>query len=238
MKSFLIFFIVALFLPSIESNTYNLQIKQLLTTEVCSIGIFVLDAELNIPIKESLNYDAFFKVYLRNSNSHQGYTGCFLLHFPGIIEVKVGCILPGFEEAIYQVLPYTSTVSYSYYGHTINILPFVIKQPFVIKTGLELYYFSPVYEIKLNFAKADEGTILELYLFSETSSLEKSIVALDDISFQCAVYQGIKLLCPIIAKNLKQERNHIYQANLVDTNSKIKHNYFLNPIEVTLQYIN
>ena len=50
--------------------------------------------------------------------------------------------------------------------------------------------------------------------------------------------KGIKLLCPIIAKNLKQERNHIYQANLVDTNSKIKHNYFLNPIEVTLQYIN
>ena len=43
-----------LFLPNIESNIYSLQIKELLTQEVCSNGIFILDAELNIPIKDTV----------------------------------------------------------------------------------------------------------------------------------------------------------------------------------------
>ena len=237
MKSILILFIIYLFFPKIESNTYNLQIKGLLTTDVCSYGIFVLDAQLNIPIKDSLNSDTFFPVFLRNSNSNEGYTACFLMHFPGKTEAKVGCIIPGFEESVYQILPHTETKYYTLYGHTINVLPYSIKQPFVIKTGVELYYFTPKYEITLNFVKAEEGSILEFYLFSETSSLEKSIVALDDIGLECVVNQGIKLLCPVVAKNLKQKRNHVYQPYLVDTNKKVKLNYFVNPIEVTLQYI-
>ena len=52
MKSIFILFITTLLLPNIESNTYNLQIKEILTQEACVYGLFVLDAELNTPMKE------------------------------------------------------------------------------------------------------------------------------------------------------------------------------------------
>ena len=102
---------------------------------------------------------------------------------------------------------------------------------------MELYYFTPSYEIKLNFMKSSESSVLEFYLFSQTSSLEKSIVALDEIGILCTVNEGIKLFCPVTAKDLKQEKTHIYQPYLVDTNGKVKKNFFVNPIEVTLAYI-
>ena len=237
MKSILILFIIALFLPNIESNTYELQIKELLTQDVCNYGIFVLEAELNMPIKDPVTSETFFKIFLRNSIGEQGYTVCFLLHYPGKTAAKVGCIIPGFSEAVYQILTLNAKAFYNLYGHTINFLPYSIKTPFVVKTGMELYYFTPTYEIKLNYLKADETSILEFYLFSETSSLEKSIVALDEIGFMCTVKEGTKLFCPVTAKDLKQEKKHIYQPYLIDTNGKVKKNIFVNPIEITLQYI-
>jgi hypothetical protein len=236
MKSIFILFITSLILPNFESNTYNLQIKELLTQDVCSIGIFVLDAELNIPMKDKVNSDKFFPVFLRNSKGSQGYTACFLLHYPETTAAKVGCIIPGYEEAVYQILPFTQTGSYTLYGHTINVLPYAIKTPFVMKAGLELYYFSPIYEIKLNFVKADETINLELYYFTQTSDTY-SIIGFDNVGLACTVSGGNKLLCPVIAKNLVQERKHIYTPNLIDTNGKVKKNYFVNPVEITLEYI-
>ena len=238
---FILFFFTALFLPNIESNTYNLQIKYLLTKEACSRGIIVLDAKLNIPIKDEVTSDKFFPVFLRNSNGNQGYIECFLLYFPGTTAAKVGCIILYLEEAVYQILPTTKTESYTLYGHTISVLPYSIKIPFLIRYGLEFYYFSPIYEIKLNFLKEDEENYLELYLFSPTSEHNIGkyiIIALDNIRIECKIIGGIKLLCPVTANNLIQERNHTYTPYLLDTNSKLKINYFLNPIEITLEYIN
>ena len=60
MNSFLILFIISLFLNNVETNTYNLKIKSLLTPNVCCYGMFILDAELNIPIKDSLKSELFF----------------------------------------------------------------------------------------------------------------------------------------------------------------------------------
>ena len=239
MKSIFILFITAMFLPNIESNTYNLQIKGLLTQETCSFGIFVLDAELNIPMKDEATSDKFFKIYLRNSNGNEGYTSCFLLHFPGTISAKVGCIIYEFAEAVYQILPATQTESYTLYGHTINILPYSIKIPFWIKVGFEFYYYSPKYEMKLNFAKKDEESNLEVYLFSPTSETnigKYMIILLDNIRFECYAIGGIKLFCSVKAKDLVQERKHIYIPKVIDTNGNVKRNYFVNPVEITLEY--
>ena len=64
MKSFLIVFILALLLANTESNTYNLQIKELLSQDICTTGLFILDAELNMPIKDSLtDTDTFFQYF-------------------------------------------------------------------------------------------------------------------------------------------------------------------------------
>ena len=236
MKIYFLFLIVALLFSNSESNTYNLQIKDILTQDVCSYGIFVLDAELNMPIKDALNIDSHFKLYVRNSKSVQAYTECFLMHFPGVTTAKVGCYIPGVQENVFQIVPVTETGSYTLYGHTINILPYSIKQPFSVKAGLELYYYTPYYEIKKYFLKKDEISILEFYLFSKTSS-QDMLVYLDKILIECRVNSGIKLVCPVIAKGFVQERNHIYEANLIDTNKKIKKNYFVNPIEIILEYI-
>ena len=239
MKTIIILFITALFLPNIESNTYNLQIKEILTQEACSYGIFVLDAELNKPLKEEANSDEFFNIYLRNSNGNEGYTSCFLFHFPETTAAKVGCIIYEFPEAVYQILPTTETKSYKLYGHTINILPYSIKMPFWIIYGLELYYYSPKYEIKLNFETEDEEGNLEFYLFSRTSEQnygEYITILLDNISFECRIGM-LKLTCHVKAKDFIQEREHIYMPNLIDSYDSVKRNYFVNPVEITLEYI-
>ena len=236
MKIYLLFLIVGLLFSNIESNTYNLQIKDILTQDVCSYGLFALDAELNMPIKDALNIESHFKIYVRNSKSVQEYTECFLMHFPGVTTAKVGCYIPGAQENVYQILPVNETRSYSLYGHTINILSYLVKKPFTVKKGLELYYYTPYYETKKYFLKKDEISILEFYLFSKTSS-EDMLVYLDKILIKCRVNSGIKLVCPVIAKGFVQERNHIYEANLIDTNKKIKKNYFVNPVEIILEYI-
>ena len=113
--------------------------------------------------------------------------------------------------------------------------------PFWIINGLEFYYYSPKYEIKLNFLKEDEESNLEFYLFAGGSDLVRISITilLDDISFDCKCLdeQPIKLLCPVKAKDFIQEREHIYMPNLIDTNGRVKRNYFTNPIEITLEYI-
>ena len=235
MKSILILFITALLLPNIESNTYNLQLKDVISTEVCVNGYFVLDAELNMPIKDPVTLEYLFKILLRN-NGGGGYTSCFLIHFEGQTAVKVGCIAPNWSLTLFQVLPSTLKTPYNLYGHTINLLPYSLKTPFQVSGGSQLDYYSTIYEIKMNFAKAEEESTLEFYLISKTSSTTHAIY-LDDIKIECTVKDGKKLICPVTAKNLIQERNHIYQANLIDSKSKIKKNHFVNPIEVTLQYI-
>ena len=241
MKSIFILFITTLFLPNIESNTYNLQIKEILTQEACACGLFVLDAELNTPMKEEIKPDKGFKLYLRNSIGKEGYTDCFLFHYPETTAVKIGCVIYDFNEAVYQILSTTETKSYTLYGHTINILPYSIKMPFWIINGLEFYYYSPKYEIKLNFLKEDEESNLEFYLFAGGSDLVRISITilLDDISFDCKCLDGqpIKLFCPVKAKDFIQEREHIYMPNLIDTNGRVKRNYFTNPIEITLEYI-
>lgn len=237
MKSFLILFIMSLFLTNVETNTYNLKIKSLLTPNVCCYGMFILDAELNIPIKDSLKSDKFFPVALRNSNSHQGGTACFLVHFPGVTSAKVGCIIPGFEQAVYQILPFTQTGSYTLYGHTINVLPYTIKDPISMVAGIEMYYFSPTYEIKMNFKSLNEQGTLEFLLFTDVSG-EKVIIAIDEILLACNVKNGNQLKCPVVAKGFVQERKHLYQPYILDTNKKVKKNYFINPIEITLEYLN
>ena len=90
MKSILILFIISLFLPSIKSNTYNLQLKDALSTEICSNGYYVLDAELNMPIKDPVTAEWLFKVALRNNEGGLGYSSCFLIHFEGQTAAKVG----------------------------------------------------------------------------------------------------------------------------------------------------
>ena len=240
MKTIIILFITALFLPNIESNTYNLQIKEILTQIVCNtFGIFVLDAELNIPMKEEATSDKFFPVFLRNSKGDEYYAECFLFHFPETTAAKVGCIIDEFQDAVYQILPTTETESYKLYGHTINILPYSIKMPFWIIYGLELYYYSPKYEIKLNFETEDEESNLEFYLFSPTSEQNYGkyiTILLDNISFECRIGL-LKLICHVKAKYFIQEREHIYMPNLIDSYDSVKRNYFVNPVEITLEYI-
>ena len=235
MKIILILFITALFFPNIESNTYNLQLKDILSTEVCSTGWFIFDAELNIPIKDPITTEYLFKVTLRSPNGG-AYSSCFLIHFEGKTDAKVGCITRDWHLRLYQVVPSMVKVSYNLNAHTINVLPYSIKTPFQITTGSELYFYSPVYEIKLNFAKADETSTLEFYLVSQTSSANFSF-NLDDIKIECTVKDGKKLLCPVTAENLIQEKNYIYQVYIKDSINRKKKNYFVNPIEVTLQYI-
>ena len=235
MKSILILFITALFLPNIESNTYNLQLKDILSTELSSTGWFILDAELNMPIKGSVNGQYFFQVLHRNSNG-QGYSTCFLIHFEGKTDAKVGCIIENFPETVYQVVPSKKSAYHMLSGHTINVLPYSIKTPFQVTGGSQNDYYSTVYEIKLNFAKADETSTLEFYLVSKTSSAIY-IITLDDIKIECTVKEGNKIFCPVTAQNLIQEKKHTYEAYLIDSKNKKKKNYFINPIEATLQYI-
>ena len=111
---------------------------------------------------------------------------------------------------IYSIL---QQINYKLYGHTLNLLAYSIKTPFQITSGSELYYYTTVYEIKLNFTKADEKKNLEFYLSSETSSKTQTVY-LDDIKIECTVKNGNKLLCPINAKNMIQESNHKYQVYL------------------------
>ena len=235
MKFILILFITALFLPNIESNTYNLQLKDILSTEVCSTGWFIFDAELNMPIKDPMSVQYLFQVALRASEG-AGVSSCFIMYFEGKTDAKVGCITTDFHLRLYQVVPSRIKASYNLNGHTINVLPYSIKTPFQITTGSELYFYSTVYEIKLNFAKADETKNLEFYLVKQTSSANYAFT-LDDINIECTVKEGKKLVCPVTAKNLIQESNHMYQAYIKDSNKNKKKNYFVNPIEVTLQYI-
>ena len=236
MKTILILLIIVLFLPNIESNIYSLQIKELLTQEVCSNGIFILDAELNIPIKDTVISENSFQLFLRNSNGEEGYASCFVLHYEGKTSAKVGCTTLKFSQAVYQIIPFTEKkIDNFLYKHTLN-LAYSMKTAFKVISGTELYYYSTVYEIKLDFTKTDETKNLEFYLVSKTSSAKYSFT-LDDIKIECTVNEGTKLLCPVTAKNLIQERNHTYQAYLIDSNKNKKKNYFINPIEATLQYI-
>jgi len=237
MKNILILFIISLFLPDIESNTYNLQLKDVLSTEVCSTGYFIIDAELNMPIKDPVTAECFFKVTFRTSDGQTaGFSSCFLLHFEGKTAAKVGCITDNFHQVLFQITPSKVKVPHKLYGHTINLLPFTLKTPFQVISGSETNYYSLTYEIKLNLSKADETSTLEFILTYSTSSTKYPIV-LDDIKIECTVKEGKKIFCPVTAKNLIQEKNHIYQPYLIDSNNRKKKNYFVNPIEVTLNYI-
>ena len=131
------------------------------------------------------------------------------------LQAKVGCIAEKFPQVLFQIVPSYAKISYNLYGHTINVLPYSLKTPVQVKSGSETNYYSLVYEIKLNLAKADETSTLEFILTFSTSSANYTIV-LDDIKIECTVKEGKKIFCPVTAKNLIQERNHIYQPYLID----------------------
>ena len=158
------------------------------------------------------------------------------MHFQGVTSVKVGCMVDDYEEALYQILPHTETKYYTLYGHTINVLPYSIKKPFIVLDGLEFYYYTPIYEIRMNFRDFNEEQNLKFYLFSKTS-LAKITICLDRILIECTVNNGMELKCPIIPRILVLEKNHFYEPYILDTNNKIKRNYFVNPIEINLQFL-
>ena len=104
-------------------------------------------------------------------------------------------------------------------------------------SGIEMYYFTSGSDIKMNFKSLDEQKTLVFYLVSSVS-LKKVIITIDNIPLTCSVTNVNKLNCPVIAKGFVQERKHLYQPYLLDSNQMIKKNYFINPIEITLEYIN
>ena len=104
------------------------------------------------------------------------------------------------------------------------------------------YHVAPAvhWQPDYNHAKEDEENSLEYHLFAQAIKDhvgQYTIIFLDDIRIDCKIIGGINLDCLIKAKDLVQERKHIYIPKVIDSNGSVKRNYFVNPVEITLEYI-
>jgi hypothetical protein len=115
-----------------------------------------------------------------------------------------------------------------------NILPFNLSKSFYINDGNEFYFYS-LKKIKLFFVGDNDYNLVTFDLFDTKE--KETVIYLEDIPFPCKA-SGIYMKCNISAYDLpKENRFQSLNVYIKDSNGNKKHNYFVYPIDIILDYV-
>ena len=235
MKGFVVLCLSLLYLVS--SANYSLKVDELLTTDVCSDGMVILKASVNLPFNNINIYLNAFHISVTNKDSgDQSYLWCFVQQIESDgEEANIGCFTRRLEEGTYQIDELKEEISFYIGRHEFVISPFKIKDTFKVKSGKEIYFNEPDGEQQLIFSDDDDEEKLVYYLFEYVTDKQCNIYLQysddDPIKYSCSISYGRKVVCNINSNKLKSKKYDVY---IEDSNGKPKKNYFVAPVQVKL----
>ena len=165
MKGFAVLCLSLLYLVS--SANYSLKVDKLLTTDVCSDGMVILSASVNLPFNNINIYLNAFHISVTNTkNDEQSYLWCFIQQIESDGDVaNIGCFTRRLDEGTYQIDELDEDIKFYIGRHEFVISPFKIKDTFKVKSGKEIYFNEPDGEQELIFSDDDTEEKLVYYLF-------------------------------------------------------------------------
>ena len=227
-------------LSLVSSANYSLEVQDLLTPEVCSDGMVILSATVNLPFDNiNIYLNAFHISVVNDKTDDESYLWCFIQQIDSDgKEANIGCFTRRLEEGTYTISKLEDEISFYIGRNYFVISPFNIKKKFTVKSGKEIYFNEPDGEQELIFSDDDTEEKLVYYLFEYLTDKKCNIYLRynDDESkqtkVQCTISYGRKLVCPVDSEKLPYQKGRNYDVFIEDSNGDIKKNYFVRPVVV------
>ena len=241
MKSFLILCLSLLYLVSSASD-YSVSVQDLLTPKVCSDGMVILSAKVNLPFDNINVYLNSFHISVTNEETEeQSYLWCFIQQKRNDGKsADIGCFTRRLEEGTYSIDKEEDKITFYIGRNKFTVDPFEIEDTFEVTSGKEIYSNEPDGQQELFYSEEDEENYLEYYLFEYTTEKKAKIHLVnkdddtEDISFSCPISYGRKIECTIKSDRLELESGdkREYIVYIEDSNKEKKQNFFVDNVIV------
>ena len=235
MKGFLILCLSLLSLVS--SADYSLEVQELLTPEVCSDGMVILSANVNLPFNNiNIYLNAFHIEVINKDTDEESYLWCFIQQKESDgDEASIGCFTRRLEEGTYSITELEDPITFYIGRNHFEIKPFKIRKTFKVTSGKEIYFNEPDGEQELVFSDEDEEEKLVYYLFEYLTDKKCNIYLRyddEDTKVPCTISYGRKMVCTVNSDKLENAKNRSYEVLIEDSNGKGKKNYFVSSVVV------
>ena len=239
MKDYLILYVFALCF-FFSNAIINVRVTKVLTPKVASFGLLILDTSgLNVVLKkeDKQQLGQFpLRVQRLNSNS-QINLYCFIYQYKDQLTSRIGCFTRFLDPGTYKLHPFSITVSLKTENSLLTQLRIMqsnIAGTFEVTTGTEFYFYD--YQKKTeNFEFSGHVEDIEFSLFESFSGSQT--IYFNDIPITCKAIQ-YKLICNLYSYNFPSNRKtQIYSVYIKDSLGNKKYNYFVHPVEITLNYL-
>ena len=170
MISFLILSLSLLYFVS-AANDYSVSVKELLTPKVCSDGMVILSADVNLPFNNSDIYLNSFHISVTNQETEeQSYLWCFIQQLKNDGKyANIGCFTRRLEEGTYKIDEEEDNITFYIGRNKFAVKKFNIEDTFDVASGKEIYSNEPNRQQELILSNEDEDQYLEYYLFEYTT---------------------------------------------------------------------
>ena len=231
----------------------NARITTVLTPKVASNGLLILNTStLPVLLKKDANNQ--FKLTVQNLNTNAQTTlSCFLFQFEEEEEEeekkekvlklskipipKAGCFTKGLKPGKYLINPISivaTVVTKDPLRAKLRIDPSQVDTTFEVTSGSEMYFYD--------YGKKDENfefpghyEDIEFSLFEPASGFQT--VYLGDIPIECYAV-NLKLTCNMLASMFPGDKKvQIYNVYIKDSLGNKKRNYFVQPVNITFNYL-
>ena len=234
---FLYVFVLSFFFSNAITNA---RIVYILTPKVASNGMLILSASgLNDVLKKEDNQSIYqFALRVQRLNTiSQISLSCFLYQFEDQLTTRIGCRTRGLTPGKYKLYPFSTSVSLVTKNSLRTLIRISIADiagTFELTTGNELYFYD--YEKKEeDFEFSGHIEDIEFSLFESTSG--PKTIYFNDIPIACNAVK-FKLTCNLYSYKFPSNRKiQTYSVYIKDSLGNRKYNYFVRPVQITLNYL-
>ena len=237
MKGFLI--LCLSFITLISTTDFYISVDRLMTPNVCSNGMIVLHAEVDLPLSNLNVYLNSFNITITKKNTdkeEKSKLWCFIQQLKKDGKnAHIGCMTKRLAEGEYSI-DKQEKITFSIGKHQFTINEFTIRDTFKVKAGEENYFNEPSGEQELIFSAQDRKENLIYYLFEKISAKNIYIHLFIDYNQKARIKCDVilrQVICPVNAGDLPSKNNNEYEVYVEDSNGELKKNYFANKVKVT-----
>ena len=239
MKNYLILYVFALCF-FFSNAISNVRVTRILTPKVASNGLLILDTlGLNDILKKEDNQKINqFQLRIQGVNTISLTSlYCFLYQFEDQLTTRIGCLTRGLTPGKYTLYPFSTSVSLVTKNSLRTLIRISIANIagiFEVTTGNELYFYD--YQKKEEiFEFSGHIEDIKFSLFQPASG--NQTVYLNDIPIACTAFK-YKLTCNLYSNNFPSNRKiQTYNVYIKDSLGNRKLNYFVRPVQITLNYL-
>ena len=238
---FLYVFVLSFFFSNDIPISY-VEVTRVLTPKVASNGLLILDmlAFRILLIKEVNHKINQFQLKVQNLKSNAETTlSCFLFQNEDKVvrAIKAGCYTKGLTPGNYIISPVSikaTVMTVESLRAQIRIDPSDIDTKFEVIEGSEVYFYD--FETKdEDFEYPGHIEDIEFSLFEPASGYQT--IYFDNIPIECYAVQ-YKLTCNLFTSMFANDKRvQIYNVYIKDSAGNKKRNYFVQPVNITLNYL-